>query len=118
MSSTEVSVVDKEGLGGGQEMPNSDTVITERITNGMTTESCPQSITYGNTEIASATEPPRGGGELRGAEGGQEKKKKVKKLWRVVKDEVSGANYYYNRMTGETTWAKPSDEDLRLECSL
>ena len=40
------------------------------------------------------------------------KPKKKKKLWRIVEDKTSGAEYYYNRSTKETTWTRPSDEEL------
>jgi hypothetical protein len=45
------------------------------------------------------------------------RKKGVKKLWKILEDVSSGWPYYYNRVTGETTWDRPSDDDLQLWCA-
>ncbi len=35
-------------------------------------------------------------------------------IWRTYFDPASNSNYYHNRLTGETTWDAPSDEQMRL----
>ena len=43
-------------------------------------------------------------------------KKKKKLVWKTFIDAGSGEHYYYNRVSRETTWSKPTDKELLVEC--
>jgi hypothetical protein len=41
---------------------------------------------------------------------------KLRPLWRSYLDAKTGATYYHNKVTGETTWEQPDDEAMLLKC--
>jgi hypothetical protein len=42
------------------------------------------------------------------------KAKKSKPLWKEYVDAASGDSYFHNKLTGETVWERPSEEEMRL----
>ena len=46
----------------------------------------------------------------------QKKKSKRRRLWNELTDSDSGETYYYNRLTKDTTWTRPSDHEMTLFC--
>lgn len=44
------------------------------------------------------------------------KANKIRPLWRSYLDAKTGATYYHNKVTGETTWEQPSEDAMLLQC--
>lgn len=59
--------------------------------------------------VSSKTSPAQG------AQGAQEKPKPLRKGWFEAVDSYSGKSYYYCRVSGETTWERPEEEEDAVE---
>jgi hypothetical protein len=83
-------------------------------------ESPPGSAAAAAAATATATAKEMSDSPSASAEGDRRSKKKksktkkLKMLWQEITDHDSGQCYYYNRTTRETTWDKPSAEQLDI----
>ena len=41
--------------------------------------------------------------------------KRKRRVWKEYRDKTTNQYYYHNRLTGVTTWEKPSDSDMKLK---